>query len=110
MSSDEDYYPDSSSSQQKYKRARKTSMIPLESGQRCIAKAMTRIVNHMVNKELQQRCKELLEMGDMAETEARILFILQQIDKEREVVEQVKKENKIKRIKKRLEIESEEED
>lgn len=99
MSSDEMEFPESSTSSQKTKSKRKSTQIPLESGQRCIASAMSKIINRMVNKELQQHCKDLLEMEDLAETEARILFILQQIDKEQEEEE----ENKRRRLQKRLE-------
>lgn len=102
--SSETYNPAATSSPpSSSKTKRQSRLIPLDSGQECIASAMARIVQHMVNKELQQRCKELLEMEDMAETEARILFILQQIDKEREREEAEKKqENKKRRTKRKL--------
>ncbi|XP_023305448.2 uncharacterized protein LOC111687252 [Lucilia cuprina] len=99
MSSDESNSTELLTSSQKSKRTYKSRMIPLESGQRCIASAMARIIKHMVSKELQERCKDLLQMEDMAETEARILHVLQQIDKEREEAEK-EKGNKRKRIKK----------
>lgn len=100
-SSDENDYPDQpSTSKSKPKRSYTRCTVPLEKSRRCIASAVARVVNNMVYKELQEKCKELLQMEDVAETEARMLYILEQVDMEQEQEEQLKMANRKRKAKK----------
>ena len=101
MSSSEDFDdPQPSTSTQKPKRSYTKCTLPLEKSRRAIASSLAKVVTNMVYKELQDKCKELLQMDDIAETEARILYVLQQIDEEREEQEQFKAANRRRRAKK----------
>ncbi|XP_017869415.1 PREDICTED: uncharacterized protein LOC108618022 [Drosophila arizonae] len=50
-----------------------------------IARSLTQIVVNMQNSEMQQRCRELLQMEDLTQgAHIRILAALEQIDEQRE--------------------------
>lgn len=98
MDSEDLDLPGPSSSNGKNKRTRKSSIKPLESGYSCIASAMSKVINNMVDKQLQQYCVELLEVEDVNDVEARIYNVLQQIDLEREDEQKIKDNAKKRRI------------
>ncbi|KAI9589205.1 hypothetical protein GQX74_007374 [Glossina fuscipes] len=74
------------------KRAYRKCSVPFEIMRQHMAASMAKVINNMVNKDFQKQCLEMLSAQHLDEVEPRILFVLEEIDKdlEKEKIEKSK--------------------
>uniref|UniRef100_A0A1A9UW69 Uncharacterized protein n=1 Tax=Glossina austeni TaxID=7395 RepID=A0A1A9UW69_GLOAU len=76
----------------KEKRTYRKCSVPFETMRKHMAASMANVINNMVNKDFQKQCLEILSAQHLGEVEPRILFVLEEIDKdlEKEKIEKAK--------------------
>uniref|UniRef100_A0A1B0BDJ9 Uncharacterized protein n=1 Tax=Glossina palpalis gambiensis TaxID=67801 RepID=A0A1B0BDJ9_9MUSC len=76
----------------KKKRTYRKCSVPFEIMRQHMAASMAKVINNMVNKDFQKQCLEMLSAQHLDEVEPRILFVLEEIDKdlEKEKIEKAK--------------------